>query len=343
MAARRCFVISPIGAEGSPVREHADDVFDYIIKPAMEMCGIEAVRSDHLQEPGRISDQMFREIVQGDLCIAVLTGFNPNVFYELAIAQAAGRPVIILIEKGHELPFDIQDLRAVYYDLKPRSLFDRMHADAIVDHVKSLERSNWRTPSVLAGFLGCGARDESAPEFFENTGQFGGPDALLALFAETKEEFDLAGITLGSWRRARGFADVLKAKTGAGCRVRVLLMDKDNPTLRELINERIPEASYEGVLASLDRMTTYFQRLAEACTTNVEIRRARRGGLASSITRADQAAVYSPYLFSEAQRPPVWRSSAGQPLYVAVRREFEALWEANGPGSGGSGGVPGTP
>jgi hypothetical protein len=52
---KRCFVISPIGAEGSTIREHADDVFDYIIKPAMEKCGIQAFRSDHLQEPGRIT------------------------------------------------------------------------------------------------------------------------------------------------------------------------------------------------------------------------------------------------------------------------------------------------
>ena len=77
----RCFIISPIGDEGSPEREHADDVFDFIIAPAMEECGIKAFRSDHLFESGKISDQMFRSIVQEDLCVAVLTGFNPNVFY----------------------------------------------------------------------------------------------------------------------------------------------------------------------------------------------------------------------------------------------------------------------
>ena len=31
---------------------------------------------------------------------SLLTGFNPNVFYELAVAQSAARPVVILIEKG---------------------------------------------------------------------------------------------------------------------------------------------------------------------------------------------------------------------------------------------------
>ncbi len=108
---KRCFVISPIGPEGSPTREHADDVYNYIITPAMEACDMQAVRSDHLREPGKISDQMFKEILTDDLCIAVLTEDNPNVYYELALAQAAARPVIILLLKGKVLPFDIHDLR----------------------------------------------------------------------------------------------------------------------------------------------------------------------------------------------------------------------------------------
>src|SRR6266498_4050321 len=109
-APKRCFVISPIGSEGSLIRQHADDVFDYIIKPAADEFGILAKRSDHLLEPGRISDQMFREILASDCCLCVLTGHNPNVFYELAVAQSVGTPVIVLIEKEEQLPFDIRDL-----------------------------------------------------------------------------------------------------------------------------------------------------------------------------------------------------------------------------------------
>ena len=148
---KRCFVISPIGEEGSPTREHANDVYDYIIEPAMSACGIKAFRSDHLREPGKISDQMFSSILNDDLCVAVLTGQNPNVFYELAIAQAAARPVIILLEKGETLPFDIHDLRCVYYDLKPRSLFEKDYVNEIVDHVCSLEESGWKVGTPFGG------------------------------------------------------------------------------------------------------------------------------------------------------------------------------------------------
>ena len=56
MAKKRCFVISPIGEEGSGVREHADDVFRFIIEPAVKKFGIEAVRSDHIHETGDLTE-----------------------------------------------------------------------------------------------------------------------------------------------------------------------------------------------------------------------------------------------------------------------------------------------
>jgi hypothetical protein len=91
---RSCFVISPIGEHDSEVRKHADAVFKYIIEPATRECGIVAYRSDHLLQPGRISEEMYTRILKDDICIALLTYRNPNVYYELAIAQSAGRPVI---------------------------------------------------------------------------------------------------------------------------------------------------------------------------------------------------------------------------------------------------------
>jgi hypothetical protein len=77
---RRCFVISPIGAENSPEREHADKVFRHIIGPAMRLVNFEPYRGDHYLAPGRISQQVLRSILSEDFCIAILTGHNPNVF-----------------------------------------------------------------------------------------------------------------------------------------------------------------------------------------------------------------------------------------------------------------------
>jgi len=153
-AARRCFVISPIGTDGSPVRRHADDVFDYIIRPAVDEFGLAAQRSDHLLEPGKISEQMFREIVTSDCCIAVLTGHNPNVFYELAVAQTVGTPVVALIEKGEAIPFDIHDLRCVRYDLSPRPLFERVYVKELTAHLARLATSGWPMLTAFGDLAG---------------------------------------------------------------------------------------------------------------------------------------------------------------------------------------------
>ncbi|HUS11310.1 MAG TPA: hypothetical protein VMZ30_12665 [Pyrinomonadaceae bacterium] len=152
MKKKRCFVISPIGSEVSKVRKHANRVFDYIIKPAIDQCGVEAYRSDQLRQPGRITEQMFRAILQENFCIAVLTGYNPNVFFELAVAQSAGKPAILLMEKGANLPFNIKDLRCIYYDLKPGSL--PIHKAELVDHIHSLESQAWIAESLLTRYGG---------------------------------------------------------------------------------------------------------------------------------------------------------------------------------------------
>ena len=102
----RCFVISPIGQPGSEAREHADDVFECIIEPALKEAGIDGRRADHIKDVGRITQQMYDDILTSDFCIALLHGFNPNVFYEVSVAHCAGIPVILLMQLGQKPPFD---------------------------------------------------------------------------------------------------------------------------------------------------------------------------------------------------------------------------------------------
>lgn len=142
----RCFVISPIGKEGSPERERADIVLHSIIEPALAKCNLRPVRSDQIDEPGLISTEMYKRILGDEMCIVVLTDFNPNVFYELAIAHAAARPVVLLIEKDKLPPFDIKDHRCVEYDASDASTSQKA-VDAVVKHVTALVQST-ESPKV---------------------------------------------------------------------------------------------------------------------------------------------------------------------------------------------------
>jgi hypothetical protein len=330
-ALKRCFVISPIGAEGSEAREHADDVYDYIIKPAMDACAIAAFRSDHLREPGRISEQMFRSLIHDDLVLAVLTGHNPNVFYELAIAQASARPVIILLQKGQALPFDIQDLRCVYYDLKPRSLFEKVYVNEIIAHVKKFEASGWTAPALFGVHppLGGGGDALDNPQYFSRAEDFGGVDVWFELVQQTLQTFEYMGITLSLLRGLRGASDVLVEKANAGCSVRILLMHPDNPSLREMINETMPGNTYDTTVHDIGVSVKFLERM-RAKNPSIEFRQMLRGCPHFHMTRTDSTAIVTQNLFSTTLRySPLWRATAGTSFYTTIAQEFDALWLTN--------------
>lgn len=325
---KKCFLISPIGSEGSETREHADDVYDYIIKPAMEDCGIQCLRADHLQEPGKITDQMFREIFASDVCVALLTGHNPNVFYELALAQAAGRPVIILLHKSETLPFDIRDLRCVTYDLKPRNLFDRIFSTQLKAHFLRLEELNWQIESPFSAYGGpeIFGGNNSAPRFFERHGAYGGTDKWLQLIHDTVERCDLMSLSLEAWKNRNGFRELVLRKAESGCQFRLLQMHWENPVLHHFAAE---PKSYEYMAPLVKLSSQYFERFA-AGVPNIHVRQIFRGCPHYRIVVTDQTAFLSPYTYCNTNAA-LWQTSPDSALYRSIGKEFNALWDLNDP------------
>lgn len=113
-----CFVISQIGEENTEIREHADAVYYNIIEPATSMFGLHCVRADMIANPGMITTQVIDHVINSRIVVADLTGYNPNVFYELALRHAFRKPVVQLIAQDQKPPFDVQAVRTVKYDLK---------------------------------------------------------------------------------------------------------------------------------------------------------------------------------------------------------------------------------
>lgn len=107
------FVISQIGGEGTPTRERANEIADFIVEPVAKEFGLEVDRSDRDPTPGPITSKLLRSILSSRIVVADLTGNNPNVFYELAFAHSFGLPVVILTDKAENLPFDLKNERVI--------------------------------------------------------------------------------------------------------------------------------------------------------------------------------------------------------------------------------------
>jgi len=133
-----CFVVSPIGEEGSEIRERSDQVLKHIITSSVEQLGYTIIRADKISEPGIITTQIIEHIVDAELVIADLTDKNPNVFYELAIRHAIRKPLVQMIKKGEIIPFDVAATRIIQFDLHS---LDSVAAakEEIISQVRSLE------------------------------------------------------------------------------------------------------------------------------------------------------------------------------------------------------------
>jgi nucleoside 2-deoxyribosyltransferase len=114
---KTCFVIGPIGQEGSETRKRSDQVLKHIIVPVCEQNGYEAIRVDKIHDSDIINQTIIKYLRESELVIADLTDHNPNAFYETGFRSALGKPLIQLIEEGQNLPFDVSGTRTIFYKM----------------------------------------------------------------------------------------------------------------------------------------------------------------------------------------------------------------------------------
>ena len=105
-----CFVMQPFAP---PLGGYYDSVY----KPAIEQAGLHPVRADEsIFATGKIMDQIWRGIRSARVLVAELTSKNPNVFYELGLAHALEKPVVLVSSNEDDVPFDLRHIRIILYD-----------------------------------------------------------------------------------------------------------------------------------------------------------------------------------------------------------------------------------
>ena len=109
--APRCFVVMPF-------RSELNFFYLYLRRHLEENHGLRVERGDHRILTIPLLEKIREHINEADVLIADVTGRNPNVFYELGLAHALDKPVILLTQDPiEEIPTDIRHLEFIRYDL----------------------------------------------------------------------------------------------------------------------------------------------------------------------------------------------------------------------------------
>ncbi|CAN5823484.1 hypothetical protein BH20ACI4_BH20ACI4_03570 [soil metagenome] len=115
-----CFVLMPFGKKPDATGDIVDfdQVYQQIIKSAIEDAGLECVRADEEMTGGIIHKPMYERLILCEYAVADLTTANANVFYELGLRHAVRRAsTVSIFADGERLPFDVGLLRAMPYKL----------------------------------------------------------------------------------------------------------------------------------------------------------------------------------------------------------------------------------
>lgn len=139
-----CFVMMPFkGAIGA--------YYQSIYEPAIKRAGLRPIRADDdIFSTGKIVDQIWSGIHAAKILVAELTGRNPNVFYELGLAHALEKPVVLVSSNQEDVPFDVQHIRVIYYDTSDPFWGDKLIskiAENIVSALKNPSEALLRRPS----------------------------------------------------------------------------------------------------------------------------------------------------------------------------------------------------
>jgi len=124
-----------------PFTDPHSTYYEQIYKPAVEKAGLQPVRADaEIFGAGKITDQVWQGIKAAKILVAELTTRNPNVFYELGVAHALRKPVILIGSNENDVPFDLRNIKVIYYDVTDpfwgRTLIDKV-AEEILAAIKN--------------------------------------------------------------------------------------------------------------------------------------------------------------------------------------------------------------
>lgn len=135
-----CFVMQPFA-------EPFDGYYKKLLVPAIDKAGMRAVRADDdIFSTGKVVEQIWRGIEGARVLVAELTSRNPNVFYELGLAHALQKPVVLISSTQEDVPFDLRHIRVIYYDTTDpfwgQKLIDKV-AENIVSALENPEEAQF--------------------------------------------------------------------------------------------------------------------------------------------------------------------------------------------------------
>ena len=120
----KCFVIMPFGVK--KLRDGRD--FDWeshykeVVEDTIKKINMTPIRAKEIYGTGTLMEDIWKGIQEAEVVVADLTGRNPNVLYELGLADVIGKRVILVTMDDQDFPSDLGGYRYIKYSDEGKAL-----------------------------------------------------------------------------------------------------------------------------------------------------------------------------------------------------------------------------
>jgi hypothetical protein len=144
------FLLTPFSADAAGEDATVYCEVQAALRGAAEDAAVDLVRADDIFEGGKVVEQIHQAVDKADLVLAVLTGRNPNVYYELGVAVEMGHSPILVAASADDLSFDMSHWRCQMYGEDLATL--RLRLAAAINESKLRLRDD-APPSASVGLI----------------------------------------------------------------------------------------------------------------------------------------------------------------------------------------------
>lgn len=325
---RRCFFVAPGNDPNPDVRRHAETVWKYIVRPALLDTEFSPTRlePDAAARPG-VPRQAIDGILDDDLVIAVLSFRNPDVFYQTAIAQAAARPLILLVEEGQDAGLDPRGGQVMIYSLDTDSVLSAVNVGKLQGVIRGMAQMEAPQQPIRSGATPLNGGASGGAMVFERSRQVT-YDQRLNMMREAKVRIDMMGIANMAFALHPDAIEAVRAKSGSGVEIRILQCAPTNPGLGSLMNAR-DLAHINAVKNEIEAAAEAWKRFVDMPDLDLAItlRRAQMKLPLVSALITDGGVVATPYLSSRVTaESPTLVANAGSGYHRTMQAEFDLVW-----------------
>lgn len=134
-----CFVIQPFDKGPFDAR------YDQVYEPAIRTARLDPYRVDRDPNATIPIDEIASQIRGAAVCFADISEDNPNVWFELGLAIASAREVVLVSsEKRERFPFDVQHRHVIRYKTDSPKDFSTLQAEIAERLVAAVRRQRGR-------------------------------------------------------------------------------------------------------------------------------------------------------------------------------------------------------